>query len=485
MEVLFVTPEVTPFARAGGLGDVSHYLPQALSERGHSIKVITPRYRQTTDAGFQLNPGPTVQAPLSWRNKSAKLFTHKVSDTIEIIFIDREDLFYRDGLYGNEFGDYEDNAERFIFFCRSVMETIKVLGLSPEIIHCHDWPSGLVPIYVKSLYRNMPNLKNTKTVFTFHNLGAQGVFWHYDYTMTGLDWEFFTPDALEFHGQLNMTKAGLVFADIITTVSEKYAREALTPEYAFGLEGVLECRKDDTYAVLNGVDYNAWDPEKDPYIAAQYTRADLHKKTECRKELRDLFGLNTGEEPIVAVISRLLDRKGFDLISAAMNDLLKLDLSIVFMGMGDDKYHTYLGELSNKHPDRIGMKVIYDKALAHKIMAGADIFLMPSRYEPCGLEQLYSLKYGTIPVVRATGGLDDTVIDYTDYPDKGYGFKFQEYTPEALYTSLAAAVAFFGNDNEWKKLVRRGMSLDFSWEKAAAAYEKIYEKAMLKVSSGK
>ncbi len=479
MDILFVTPEVFPFARAGGLGDVSHYLPRALADNGHRLWVVTPKHRHTESAGYPLHKkNPAIRVPLSWGGREAQIFTTKVEGGIEVIFVGCDDLYNREGLYGNEFGDYEDNAERFIFFSRAVLEIIQILDLKPDIIHCHDWPSGLVPVYIKTLYKDLTNLSRAATLFTFHNLGSQGIFWHYDYAMTGLGWELFTPEGLEFHGQLNMTKAGLIMADLISTVSKKYSREVRTPEYAFGLEGVLQARQSKTFAVLNGVDYTVWDPATDPELAANYSVDQLEVKNRCREDLAQTFGLPVNDLPVVAVISRLLDRKGFDLISTCMDRLLELPMRMVFMGMGEDKYHILLNDLAKAHPDRIGVKIAYDKGLAHKIMGGADIFLMPSRYEPCGLEQLYGLKYGTIPVVRATGGLDDTIIDVQSDPEHGTGFKFYEYTPDAFHQTLADAVRLFNNKPVWENLMRRGMVCDFSWTKAATEYEKIYTIAL-------
>ena len=479
MNILFVSPEVFPFSRAGGLGDVSHFLPRALAEKGHRIWIVTPKYRQTEQAAIPLTfLEDNVRVPLSWREKRAQIFSAKVSDNIEVLFIGCDELFNRNGLYGNEFGDYEDNAERFIFFSRAVMELANKLQLKPDVVHCHDWPTGLVPVYLKTTYGEGESLSQAAVVFTFHNLGSQGIFWHYDFAMTGLGWELFTPEGLEFHNQLNMTKAGLIMADLVTTVSEKYAQEVLTSEYAFGLEGVLKARRADTHAVLNGVDYAIWDPAKDEEIAANYTPDNLDPKALCRTELSRAFGLKEDDRPIVAVISRLLDRKGFDLISETFERFLSLNMKMVIMGMGEDKYHAMLSDLAEANPDRLGVKITFDKGLAHRIMAGADIFLMPSRYEPCGLEQLYGLKYGAVPVVRATGGLDDTIIDVKINPDSGTGFKFLDYTPDALFQALSDAVSLFSNKQEWQALMKRGMVQDFSWAASAAKYEKLYELAI-------
>ncbi|MBF0529206.1 MAG: glycogen synthase [Deltaproteobacteria bacterium] len=484
MNILFVTPEVTPFARAGGLGDVSHHLPRALAALDHKLWIITPKHRTTEDAGYQLTPWPkSIQVPIGWRERTAQLFSCRVEPNIEVIFVGCDDLYNRGGLYGNEYGDYEDNAERFIFFNRAVMETIRVMDLIPDVIHGHDWPSGLAPVYVKTLYKNLSNLNKTATVFTFHNLGSQGIFWHLDFPMTGLGWELFTPEGLEFHHQINMTKAGLVTADLISTVSRKYSQEVLTPEYGFGLEGVLKNRREETYAVPHGVDYQVWDPAIDPYLTANYSVESLQLKSKCREVLNDIFGLKPDDQPIMAMVSRLFDRKGMDLINTAMDRLLSLPMKMVFLGLGDERYHSFLTKMAAAHPERLGVKIAYEPALVHQIMAGADIFLMPSRYEPCGLEQMYSLKYGTIPVVRATGGLDDSVIDVEQSPDTGTGFKFHDYTSEALYLSLASATNLFKDQSAWTAMMRRGMGLDFSWYRAAIQYEAIYQLAIRKVNS--
>jgi starch synthase len=481
MNILFVTPEVFPFSRAGGLGDVSHHLPRSLAERGHRLWVITPKYRQAEESGIPMEPiGEAVLIPLSWKERRAQYFLARPFPGVEVILVGCEELYGRTGLYGNEYGDYEDNAERFIFFCRAAVEFARLQGLEPDIIHAHDWASGLTPILARSPGAGMDHLNRAASLYTFHNLGSQGIFWHYDFPMTGLDWSHFTPDGIEFHGQINLTKAGLVWADMVSTVSRKYAQEALTAGYGFGLEGVLQKRREDIHAVLNGVDYQVWDPARDPDIAARYSIENLHLKTECRRELVRLFGLEPSERPIVAVVSRLLDRKGLDLITGAMDRILSLPVSLVFMGQGEDRYHFALGELGKRNPDRVGVKIMYDQLLVHRIMAGADVFLMPSRYEPCGLEQLYSLKYGTIPVVRATGGLDDTVVDLGEFPENGTGFKFVDYTPDALVDALSAAVRLFENRPAWEIVMRRGMRQDFSWSRAAAEYERLYQAAVEK-----
>jgi starch synthase len=482
MEILMVTPEVIPFSRAGGLADVSCHLALSLAARGHRVRIITPRYRQVLTAGQEITPLPfAADIPMSVNTRKAVYSTAKIELGTEVVFVGCDALFDRDHIYGSEFGDYEDNAERYIFFSRAVMEYLRLQGLSPSVIHCHDWPTGLVPVYLKTLYRSVEPLAKTATLFTFHNLGAQGIFSHYDYHQTGLSWEYFTPKSLEFHGRMNLAKSGLVFSDVVSTVSRKYAREVLTPEYGFGLEGVLRERIDDTYSVLNGVNYRVWDPSRDTNLAAAYSPVDLGPKARCREDLAAAFSLARDGAPIVAVVSRLVDRKGIALILEAMNRLLALNLKFVFLGTGEDKYHVRLTDLARAYPDRIGLRLDYEHALAHRIVAGADMFLIPSKYEPCGLEQLYSMKYGTVPVVRATGGLDDTVIDHAQDPARSTGFKFEPYTADALCGAMGRAVSVFQDKEAWTGLMLRGMSQDFSWSRVAVEYEKLYELALGKI----
>jgi len=482
MNILMVTPEVIPFSRAGGLADVSCHLALALAERGHHVRIITPKYRQVVASGLIITSLPlTADVYMSVNTRKASFSSASLDATVEVVFTGCDALFDREHIYGSEFGDYEDNAERYIFFSRAVMEYLRLSGLTPDIIHCHDWPSGLVPMYLKTTYRHLEHLARTASLFTFHNLGAQGIFHQYDFPQTGLGWEYFTSKHLEYHGKLNLAKSGLVSADLVSTVSQKYAQEVLTPEYGFGLEGVLQERLRDTYSVLNGVDYHVWDPARDRYLAAAYSPADLGPKARCREDLHQAFHLASDSAPIVAVVSRLVDRKGVALILEAMDRLLALNLKFVFLGTGEDKYHVRLSDLARAHPDRIGLKLSYDRALAHRIVAGADMFLIPSRYEPCGLEQLYSMKYGTVPVVRATGGLDDTVIDQAQDPQGSTGFKFEPYTAEALCETMGRAVDLFQDRRAWTDLMLRGMRQDFSWSRAAAEYEKLYQLAQGKI----
>ena len=486
MKILFASSEISPFSRAGGLADVSCNLPLALARMGHEVFIVTPKYRQTRNIKPPLKLLNThLEVPISWMKKTAQIFQASIDDQVTVYFIGRDDLYDREGLYGNEYGDYQDNAERFIFFSRAVLELGLALDLRPDIIHCNDWQTGLIPVYLKTLYAQNPSFQSTASLFTIHNLGYQGLFWHYDLHLTGLGWELFTPKALEFFGKLNLMKGGIVFADILTTVSPNYRKEILTPANGFGLEGVLNTRETDLYAVLNGVDYQVWDPAKDPFLPAAYTPDDLENKKVCKSHLQELFHLKKkGETPVIAIISRLLDRKGLDLVSGIFHRLMELEIEIILMGQGLEQYQTWAQEIVEKYPDLIGLEMGYNGPLAHQIQAGADILMMPSRYEPCGLEQLYALKYGTIPIVRAVGGLEDTVEDYNPQTDQGTGFKFKEYEGEKLFQTLQRALSVYRDKPRWKRLMQRAMRQDFSWEKSASQYQSLYQKALEKKGRG-
>ena len=481
MEILFVSSEVVPFAKAGGLADVAHHLPKALAKLGHKVSVVTPKYSGSDDFKDVRDTGAKITVPMTWRNEEASIFVSDISDIVTVYLVDKDAYYGRQGLYGNAYGDYEDNAERFIFFSRSILELCKTLELKPDVIHCNDWQTGLAPAYLKTLYRDYEPLSRTATVFTIHNLGAQGIFWVYDLSLTGLGWEYFTPETLEFYGNLNLMKGGLVFADLISTVSPTYAEEILLPENGFGLHGLLAKRKEDLHAILNGVDYDTWDPRNDTFIAAQYDMDHLDRKLLCKRDLQDKCGLDKNAEgPLVAIMSRLLDRKGLDLVSAVFEQMLDLGAQFVIMGKGEDRYHSFFKEMADARPDRVWLSITYDYPTAHRIEAAADMILVPSRYEPCGLDQLYSMRYGAIPLVRATGGLDDTVEEYDPEANAGTGFKFRDYAPDALIEAFKRAVDVYARKDEWLGLMKRAMRREFSWESAATQYVEMYEQAIAK-----
>ena len=481
--ILFVASEVTPFAKTGGLADVAGSLPGALASLGHKVNVVMPLYRSVKEGKFGIKPyDGALSVPFKGHQLRAGVFTAKTGRNVRLYFIQRDEFFDRSGLYGTSGGDYFDNAERFIFFSRSVLEFNKLSGFQPDIIHCHDWQTSLIPVYLKSLYKIDPMLKQARSVFTIHNLAYQGVFSKEMMAVGELPMELFSMRGLEYYDKMNFMKGGIVFSDIITTVSEKYAQEIQTPEYGYGMDGVLGGRRGDIFGILNGVDYTSWNPRTDPHIAAKYSSKDLSGKKKCKEELKKVFNLKGPHEfPIIGIISRLADQKGFDILAEAMDDLMKMDLCVAILGTGDAKYEKQYSALGKKYPGRLGVMIAFDNILAHKIEAGSDMFLMPSKYEPCGLNQMYSLKYGTIPIVRATGGLDDTIQRFDPKTGEGNGFKFSAYSSQALLEETQRALNIFQDKKTWTALVQKAMRMDFSWKKSAQKYDEIYNRALRKI----
>ena len=475
MKILFASSEAVPFAKTGGLADVAGALPKALAKMGHEVSLILPKYRSADEKRFPLvRTAMVLKVPISQKVVTGEVYALDQGPNLRVLLV-RQDAYYdRDQLYGTPSGDFEDNAERFTFFSRAVVEA--AVEWKPDIIHCNDWQTGLVPVYLKTLYRWSPALSNAASVFTLHNIGYQGLFWHYDLHLTNLSWELFTPQALEYYGKLNFLKAGIVFADAVTTVSRKYMEEIQAPEFGAGLEGVLRDRKNDLYGILNGVDYEEWSPEKDPYIKEKYGPSNLRGKKACKEDLqRESYLALNPDSPLLGVISRLTDQKGFDLLAEIMEDLMGLGVQFVLLGTGEEEYNLLFQKIGQKYPRQAGIRIAFDNALAHKIEAGADMFLMPSRYEPRGLNQIYSLKYGTVPIVRATGGLDDTIQDFDPGSRKGNGFKFREYSASELLCTIKLALETYRDKATWEKLMLRGMAMDFSWQQSAQAYVKVYE----------
>ncbi|HBG46317.1 MAG TPA: glycogen synthase GlgA [Deltaproteobacteria bacterium] len=472
LNVVIAAPEAAPFAKTGGLADVSGSLPAALKQMGCEVHLFMPYYREI--AGKHLEVEKTLEVPVNMGrriiNAEVLLADHQ---GVSVHFIKRDEFFDRSYLYGTPEGDYFDNLERYAFFSRAVLEVIKALDLKPDIIHCNDWQTGLIPAYLNDIYRGDPAFSKTATVFTVHNIAYQGQFPANLYDITGLGYYMLNPEGLEFWGNLSLLKAGIVFSEAITTVSKGYSLEIQTPEYGYGLEGVLSKRKDDLFGILNGVDYTEWDPATDTAIPENYSTEDLKGKSACRKKLLKDFGLKVkARTPLIGMITRLADQKGIDILAEAMPELMKMDLALVILGSGDRRYQDLLAGLARSYPEKLSVKVAFNGHLSHLVEAGADIFLMPSRYEPCGLNQIYSLKYGTVPVVRATGGLDDTVTDYSE--GNGTGFKFKEYSAPALVQKVAEALKLFGNKKAWKGLQEKGMKENFSWDDAASRYIEVY-----------
>jgi starch synthase len=476
MKVLFAASEVAPFAKTGGLADVAGGLPRALAGLGHDVRVVLPRYGRIAPPQFGLKHAAAFQVPLaSWRER-CEILQGRLGRDVIAYFVQKDIFYDRPELYGTVFGDYPDNAERFIFFSRAILELCRALEFSPDIVHCNDWQTGLVPLYLRTLYRDETLFRGTRTVFTIHNLGYQGIFRPADLPLTGLGGEVFTPKVLEFWGNMNFLKAGIVSADAVTAVSSTYGREIQTPEYGYGLDGVLRDRADDLYGIVNGIDQEDWDPARDTAIARPYSAARVEGKAVCRGALLRELGLPDRTGPVIGMVSRLTDQKGLDILVDALPAVMALDVALVVLGSGDELYHRRFEELSGAYPGRMRVLLRYDENLARRIYAGSDVFLMPSRYEPCGLGQMHALRYGSVPVVRRTGGLADTVIDHNARTGRGTGFVFDEYTPAALTACIERAVGIFTDRAAWKRIMRAGMRVDFSWKSSAREYEKVYRK---------
>jgi len=474
MKILMVASEAVPFSKTGGLADVVGALPHALQGLGHEVGVVLPLYRMTRLE----NPStlfPSVTAPLgaNVHFASVKMVVEK---GVKFYFVDYPIFFDRAALYGTPDGDYPDNAERFGLFSRAAIE-IAQLDFEPDVLHCHDWQSGLVPVMLRTLYARSPTVARVPVLFTIHNLGYQGLFRADILSELGLPASLFTIDGLEFYGKVNLLKGGLVYADAINTVSRGYAREIQTQEYGFGLDGLLRKRSAVLSGIVNGVDYSEWDPATDKFLAANYSPEDLTGKRKCKKDLLKEFGLPAadGDRPLIGIVSRLSAQKGADLIAHAANELMAEELAMVVLGSGDAIYEDLFRKLAERYPGKVAVRIAYDNVLAHKIEAGADMFLMPSRYEPCGLNQIYSLKYGTVPIVRATGGLDDTVEQVDRATEQGTGFKFADYSAKAMMEAIRAALEVYRHPKLWRKVMLNGMRQDFSWGASAAQYVRLYE----------
>jgi starch synthase len=476
MHIAFAASECVPFSKTGGLADVIGALPAALASVGHKVTVFLPRYRQTKlDNPRQVISSITV--PFDDRYRFCSVLDGGVRSGVQFYFIDYPPFFDRDELYGTALGDYHDNAERYALFCRAVLEAAKSLG-SPDVFHCHDWQTALIPILLKTLYTEDPALSRAPCVFTIHNLGYQGIFPSEILPLLMLPWDLFTMSKLEFYGKVNFLKGAITLSDYITSVSRKYSQEIQTAEFGFGLEGVLRARSGTVTGIINGVDYAEWSPESDRFIAAQYSAQDLSGKAACKRDLLKAFGLDEDTQlPIVGMVSRFVDQKGFDLIHQIGGRLTQEELIMIVLGTGEREYEDMFRRLNKQYPQKFAVKIAYDEALAHKVEAGSDMFLMPSHYEPCGMNQIYSLRYGTVPVVRAVGGLDDTVENFDPKTLKGTGFKFKLYSGEALLETLKWATAVYRNQDAWHALMRNAMAQDYSWPNSAREYVKVYERA--------
>jgi starch synthase len=472
MEILFVASEVAPWSKTGGLGDVAGALPRALAARGHAVHVVTPRYGSidAEKAGFVRR-----DAALRVRGEAATIWVKAGRPTTYLV--EHERFFgSRRGLYSEGGHDHGDNAERFAWLARAALAIPGALRLRPRIVHANDWQTGLCPWLLRHEHAQDPALAGAKTVFTIHNLAYQGVFPKQIVPFLGLPWDAFRLDALEFHDQLSFMKAGLSLADVITTVSPTYANEILTPEEGHGLDPVLRHRRGDLHGILNGIDVSEWDPARDPHLPAHFAARDLTGKLACKAALQRELGLPIRPDvPLAGMVSRLVDQKGIDLVVSALADILGREVQLAVLGSGSRAYEEAFARAARERPDRVAVRIGFDEGLAHRIEAGADLFLMPSRYEPCGLNQMYSLRYGTPPVVRAVGGLEDTVEDFDGWT-RGTGFKFRPYAPQALLLAVRRALDAYRDRRAWHGIVVRGMAQDFSWDRSARSYEALYER---------
>lgn len=464
--VLMVASEATPFCKTGGLADVVGSLPAALRERGAEVAVVIPGYLDLK------TPSPPAEV---WRNLPVPVGPHFFQATIyradhdgvPFFIVDCPALFGRHGIYGDARGDFGDNHIRYGALCLAALGVVRHL-FRPDVIHCHDWQASLLPVYLKTVFATSPEFFGMKTLLTIHNMGYQGRFWAGLLGDLGLSPDLMHPEALEYYGDINFLKGGIAFSDAINTVSPTYAREIQTPEYGFGLDGFLRTRSRRVSGILNGADYTQWNPEHDRYIARHFSATDLSGKMECKRALLQELGLpDRLERPLVGIVSRFADQKGFDLVEQIAPQLAEEDLAMAVLGSGEARFENSFRYFASARPDKFGVRIGYDEALSHRIEAGADMFLMPSRYEPCGLNQIYSLRYGTVPVVRATGGLDDTIED-------GAGFKFWDYSPHSLLLAVRAALEAYQDQGVWLEIMKRCMSKDFSWRVSAGEYLELY-----------
>ena len=481
MKILLTTSECVPFIKTGGLGDVIGALINEYKGMGIEAAAILPFYRDIKAAAekFGIKPtGKEVTIPLGDNLETARLWKGKTPEGGKAYFIENDKFYDRSELYGTSAGDYPDNFSRFTFYNRAVIESLNSLDFNADIIHCNDWQTGLIPVYLKTIYRD--KFPKIATIMTIHNLGYQGLFPSSNMPLSGLGRELFNMDGLEFDGKISFLKGGLLFADIINTVSSNYAKEILTREYGFGLDNVLKKRSDSLFGIINGIDYSEWNPEEDNFIPAKYSKDDLSGKTESKKYLQKISGLPYSKSMLIGMVSRLSSQKGLDLVAEAMEWIIKSGMQVIILGKGDEPFHKIFSGLRKKYSRQLSVTIDFDNTLAHKIYAGSDIFLMPSKYEPCGLGQLIALRYGTIPVARKTGGLVDTIAEYTPSEGTGTGFLFSDYSSDALIKTVNLANEFFSNKQHWLKIQKNAMSWNFSWPRSAEKYLQLYQKALKK-----
>lgn len=475
-----VASESVPFSKTGGLADVVGALPGAVAALGWDVTVVLPRYRGTAEG--VLRERAVLQ--IGGYHADVGFFEAPLGPNARVVFVDEPALYDREALYGTVSGDYADNARRFGVLCRAALEYAAGRGVRPDVVHAHDWQAGLVPVYLKTFFAAHPVMRGTPSVFTIHNMAYQGLFEPEWLPRLDLPWSLFGLEQLEFWGRISLLKGGINFSEAITTVSPTYAREIQTREWGFGFDGIMRSRSADLVGVLNGIDADQWDPARDPFLPRPFDAHDVSGKKAAKAAVLERYGLAHDEaamaRPLFAMISRMVDQKGLDIIAALGEELARLDATFVVLGTGEERYQNFWRGMAVRHPDRIGVRIGFDEGLAHLIEGGADIFMMPSRFEPCGLNQMYSLRYGTLPLVRDVGGLADTVVGYAPGRTDATGFVIGEHTPAALLAALRQARALFDRAAEWRAMQARGMAIDHSWDRSAREYVKIYERAITK-----
>ena len=478
MKIAMIASEASPFAKTGGLADVLGTLSVALERLGHEVSLIIPAHRSVLRGEFACKETSLkVAVPVSDRQVEATVLQTTAGKAVTVYLVRADRYFDREFLYGTPTEDYPDNAERFVFFSRAALEILRKFPV--DIVHAHDWQAALAVVFLKIQATRYRETAAAKTVFTIHNLGFQGRFGQPDWHLLNLDYGFFTPQFLEFYGNINFLKGALVFADCLTTVSPAYAQEIMTAEQGFGLQGALGQRAGDLVGILNGVDYGQWNPWTDPFISHHYGEHSLTNKSGCKKSLRQILALpDQPGTPLIGMISRLAGQKGFDLVESIFESLMERQTQFVLLGSGAPQFEEFFRAAAARYPRQVAVRIDFDEPLAHQIEAGADLYLMPSRYEPCGLNQLFSLKYGTIPIVHSVGGLKDTVQDYDSEYDTGTGFIFDKYASHALLDAIDRGLAAYGDKKTWTALRRRAMAMDFSWERSAHAYDHGYQQLL-------
>ncbi|QDT22740.1 glycogen synthase GlgA [Gimesia chilikensis] len=489
MKIVVASSEAIPFAKTGGLADVASALSKALADAGHEVSLFLPCYPQSiAKRGLNLDDFElcSEKVTISVGSKEVEARLRKTGfpgSSATVYLVEQARYFDRPELYHEGGRDYQDNCERFIFFSRAVMEFTKKLNLSPDIIHANDWQTGLIPALLNIEYEDQPGFEKTAAVYTIHNMAFQGQYWHWDMLLTGIDWKYFNRHQMEFFGQLNLLKTGIVFSDMVTTVSPTYAKEIRTEQFGYGLHGVLDSHSDRLVGILNGVDTTDWNPEIDPHIAANYSAKTVTEgKPRCKAALQERMGLpQKPDVPLLGAISRMTDQKGFSLILDAAENLLATDVQLVILGTGDPYHETSFSELARRFPDKVSTLIGFDEILAHQIEAGLDIFLMPSQFEPCGLNQMYSLIYGTVPIVHEVGGLADSVVDASDTNlenGTANGFSFWHFDATVLYRQMRRAIDMYNDKPTWQQLMQNGMTRDWSWKHSAQNYLSVYQQAL-------